>query len=173
MLEIVSNSTVVNLEFVVYNAQYDTTEVQPKFLTRHQASVLLLLYVSGMFLVLFLKMFVVPFSVWLRFVFHFVFRFLFRFCLFLYSFLVPFLVQGEYHEKVVGSLCALVSDGSQPVRVRGHAASAIVNFTDTEDVPEEAIAPHLDALLSALCSCLNGAVPQSVQVCAVQAPHER
>lgn len=62
-------------------------------------------------------------------------------------------------------MCALVSDPAQPVRIRGHAAAAIVNFTDTEDVPEEAVTPHLDALLSALCSCLNGGVPQSVQVC--------
>lgn len=66
-------------------------------------------------------------------------------------------------------VCGLVSDASQPVRVRGHAAAAIVNFTDTDGVPEEAVAPHLDSLLSALCSCLNGGVPQSVQVCV---PHE-
>ncbi|CAN0338218.1 unnamed protein product, partial [Laminaria digitata] len=79
--------------------------------------------------------------------------------------LYPAEFQGVYHEKVVSSLCALVSDAAQPARVRGHAAAAIVNFADTEDVPEEAITPHLDALLSALCSCLNGAVPQSVQVC--------
>lgn len=73
--------------------------------------------------------------------------------------------QGAYHEKVVPVVCGLVSDASQPVRVRGHAAAAIVNFTDTDGVPEEAVAPHLDRLLSALCSCLNGGVPQSVQVC--------
>lgn len=75
--------------------------------------------------------------------------------------------QGVYHEKVVPVVCGLVSDASQPARVRGHAAAAIVNFTDTEDVPEEAVAPHLDALLFALCSCLNGGVPQSVQVCSL------
>lgn len=73
--------------------------------------------------------------------------------------------QGAYHEKVVPVVCGLVSDASQPVRVRGHAAAAIVNFTDTDGVPEEAVTPHLDSLLSALCSCLNGGVPQSVQVC--------
>lgn len=78
---------------------------------------------------------------------------------------VPLLRQGVYHEKVVPVVCGLVSDAAQPVRVRGHAAAAIVNFSDTEDVPEEAVTPHLDALLSALCSCLNGGVPQSVQVC--------
>lgn len=72
--------------------------------------------------------------------------------------------QGAYHEKVVPTVCGLLSDPSQPARVRGHAAAAIVNFTDTEDVPEEAVAPYLDALLSALCSCLNGGVPQPVQV---------
>lgn len=75
------------------------------------------------------------------------------------------LKQGTYHEKVVPVVCGLVSDASQPVRVRGHAAAAIVNFTDTDGVPEEAVTPHLDSLLSALCSCLNGGVPQSVQVC--------
>ncbi|CAN0445238.1 unnamed protein product, partial [Ectocarpus sp. 8 AP-2014] len=69
------------------------------------------------------------------------------------------------HEKVVPAVCGLVSGPSQPVRVRGHAAAAIVNFVDTEDVPEEAVTPHLDALLSGLCSCLNGGVPQSVQQC--------
>lgn len=73
-------------------------------------------------------------------------------------------LQGAHHDKMVPTVCALVSDVSQPVRVRGHAASAIVNFTDTDDVPEEAVAPHLDALLSALCSCLNDGIPQSVQV---------
>lgn len=78
---------------------------------------------------------------------------------------IRFTQQGEYHEKVVPVVCGLVSDASQPVRVRGHAAAAIVNFTDTDGVPEEAVAPHLDSLLSALCSCLNGGVPQSVQVC--------
>lgn len=72
--------------------------------------------------------------------------------------------QGAYHEKVVPAVCQLVSDASQPVRVRGHAASAIGNFTDTEDVPEEAVTPHLDTFLSALCSCLNDGVPQPVQV---------
>lgn len=79
-------------------------------------------------------------------------------------------LQGAYHEKVVPVVCGLVSDASQPVRVRGHAAAAIVNFTDTDGVPEEAIAPHLDSLLSALCSCLNGGVPQSVQV---RVPHNK
>ncbi len=74
------------------------------------------------------------------------------------------ILQGVYHEKVVPVVCALVSDAAQPVRIRGHAAAAIVNLTDTEGVPEEAITPHFDALLSALCSCLNSGVPQSVQV---------
>eukprot|EP00752_Nemacystus_decipiens_P011318 g10058.t1 len=77
--------------------------------------------------------------------------------------LYPVEFQGAYHEKVVPVVCGLVSDASQPVRVRGHAAAAIVNFTDTNGVPEEAIAPHLDSLLSALCSCLNSGVPPSVQ----------
>ncbi|CAM9453902.1 unnamed protein product [Ectocarpus sp. 13 AM-2016] len=79
--------------------------------------------------------------------------------------LYPVDFQGVHHEKVVPAVCGLVSGSSQPVRVRGHAAAAIVNFVDTEDVPEEAVTPHLDALLSALCSCLNGGVPQSVQQC--------
>lgn len=79
-------------------------------------------------------------------------------------FIAPANKQGTYHERAVPTVCGLVSDAAQPVRVRGHAASALVNFTDTEGVPEEAVTPHLDALLSALCTCLNGAVPQSVQV---------
>lgn len=82
-------------------------------------------------------------------------------------------LQGVYHEKVVPAVCGLVSGPSQPVRVRGHAAAAIVNFADTEDVPEEAVTPHLDALLSALCSCLNGGVPQSVQVRVYTCPRSR
>ncbi|CAM9413811.1 unnamed protein product [Ascophyllum nodosum] len=84
--------------------------------------------------------------------------------------LYPVEFQGAYHEKVVPAVCSLVADASQPVRVRGHAASAIVNFTDTEGVPEEAIAPYLDAFLSALCSCLsNGGPPQSIQCRALTA----
>ncbi|CAM9197764.1 unnamed protein product, partial [Sphacelaria rigidula] len=83
--------------------------------------------------------------------------------------LYPEEFQGTYHERAVPTVCGLLSDAAQPVRVRGHAASALVNFTDTEGVPEEAVTPHLDALLSALCTCLNGAVPQSVQCRALTA----
>ncbi|CAM9279367.1 unnamed protein product, partial [Hapterophycus canaliculatus] len=83
--------------------------------------------------------------------------------------LYPVDFQGVYHEKVVPVVCGLVSDAAQPVRVRGHATAAIVNLSDTENVPEEAVMPHLDALLSSLCSCLNGGVPQSVQCRALTA----
>lgn len=72
--------------------------------------------------------------------------------------------QGAYHGRLVPAVCALVSDASQPFRVRGHAASAIVNLSDTEGVPDEAVTPYLDTFFSALCSCLNAQNPPALQV---------
>ena len=65
---------------------------------------------------------------------------------------------GDMIPLFVPKLTALLHT-SQPVcdRVRGHAASALINLTNPESCETELVEPFLDPLLAALCSCLQGA----------------
>lgn len=50
-------------------------------------------------------------------------------------------------------------------RVRGHAASALINLTNPADCESEVLMPYLDTILRALTQCLQGAAIEVQSVC--------
>ena len=75
--------------------------------------------------------------------------------------------QKATHAAVVPVLIGILSDPSQGMRLRGHAASAIINFANPSNCEAEYIEPYLDALLQALCTCLDPSVSPEVQEAAL------
>jgi hypothetical protein len=72
--------------------------------------------------------------------------------------------QKASHAQVLPALGAIVGDGSQCQRTRGHAAACVINFCNPEvDDASEFVEPHLDTLLGALCNCFAPGSPSSVQ----------
>jgi len=77
----------------------------------------------------------------------------------LYPEAIPLLV-----EQFLPALTKVVHTSSGACeRVRGHAASALINLVDPDHCPRDAIQPHLEAVLGSLLSCLTGGAPLSVQ----------
>jgi hypothetical protein len=65
--------------------------------------------------------------------------------------------QRDFHGQALPALAAVVGDQTQCPRVRGHAASCVINFCNPQGGCEtEHVAPHSDTLLGALVTCLGG-----------------
>lgn len=60
-------------------------------------------------------------------------------------------------ESFMPSLVLLLQDSTVCDRVRGHAASALINLTNPESCEEEILQPYIEPLLSALLVCLQSA----------------
>lgn len=73
----------------------------------------------------------------------------------------------QFVEKFVPMLTALLCSPDVCDRVRGHAASAMINLINPENISSEIINPYLDPLLSALVVCLQSASVEVQPTCLV------
>lgn len=63
----------------------------------------------------------------------------------------------QFINKFMGALVSLLSAPSSCERVRGHAASAMINLCSPEHVDADVLQPYIESILNAIVACLQGA----------------